>query len=174
MTCDSPTVFNRSGACKEIELQPIGHKGMKTAWPRAEAPGHGIFLGFDEALTEAARIAARNTLDWLSTQKIVPMDRYEAYSRRAPWTATAPRWWTSARASIAWFRNRFSGRSKREKRNRGFTRIVADQFPIRVYPHLSAVSFVYANSNFNSPSFSRLHAILSPGFSHTCLSFGIP
>ena len=32
----------------------------------------------------------------------------------------------------------------------------------------------HANSNFSSPSFSRLHAILSPGFSQTCLYFGMP
>ena len=67
-------------AYKEIEIQPIVHKGMKTDWPWAETPTHWIFLGFDEDLTEATKIAVRNTIDWLSTQKIVPMDRYEAYA----------------------------------------------------------------------------------------------
>jgi acetamidase/formamidase len=67
-------------AYKEIEIQPIVHKGMKTDWPWAETPTHWIFLGFDEDLTEATKIAVRNTIDWLSTQKMVPMDRYEAYA----------------------------------------------------------------------------------------------
>ncbi len=67
-------------AYKEIEIEPIVHKGMKTDWPWAETPTHWIFLGFDEDLTEATKIAVRNTIDWLSTQKIVPMDRYEAYA----------------------------------------------------------------------------------------------
>jgi acetamidase/formamidase len=67
-------------AYKEIEIQPIVHKGMKTDWPWAETPTHWIFLGFDEDLTEATKIAVRNTIDWLSTQKIVPMNRYEAYA----------------------------------------------------------------------------------------------
>jgi acetamidase/formamidase len=67
-------------AYKEIEIQPILHKGMKTEWPWAETPTHWIFLGFDEDLTEATKIAVNNTIDWLSTQKMVPMDRYEAYA----------------------------------------------------------------------------------------------
>ena len=67
-------------AYKEIEIQPIVHKGMKTDWPWAETPTHWIFLGFDEDLTEATKIAVNNTIDWLSMQKIVPMDRYEAYA----------------------------------------------------------------------------------------------
>jgi acetamidase/formamidase len=67
-------------AYKEIELQPIVHKGMKTEWPWVETPTHWIFMGFDEDLTEATKIAVNNTVEWLSTQKIVPMDRYEAYA----------------------------------------------------------------------------------------------
>jgi acetamidase/formamidase len=67
-------------AYKEIELQPIVHKGMKTDWPWVETPTHWIFMGFDEDLTEATKIAVNNTVEWLSTQKIVPMDRYEAYA----------------------------------------------------------------------------------------------
>jgi acetamidase/formamidase len=67
-------------AYKEIEIQPIVHKGVKTEWPWAETPKHWIFLGFDEDLTEATKIAVRNTIDWLTTQKMVPMDRYEAYA----------------------------------------------------------------------------------------------
>ena len=67
-------------AYKEIEIQPVVHKEMKLEWPRAETATHWIFMGFDEDLTEATKIAVRNTIEWLSTQKMVPMDRYEAYS----------------------------------------------------------------------------------------------
>jgi acetamidase/formamidase len=67
-------------AYKEIELQPIVHKGVKTDWPWVETPTHWIFMGFDEDLTEATKIAVNNTIDWLATQKIVPLDRYEAYA----------------------------------------------------------------------------------------------
>jgi acetamidase/formamidase len=67
-------------AYKEIEIQPIVHKDMKLEWPRAETKTHWIFMGFDEDLTEAMKIAVRNTIEWLSSQKIVPMDRGEAYS----------------------------------------------------------------------------------------------
>src|SRR5215471_12550412 len=42
-------------------------------------------------------------------------------------------------------------------------------------PTLPAVGpLFYVNSNLSSPSFSTLHAILSPALSHTCLSFGLP
>ncbi len=67
-------------AYKEIEIQPILHKGMKTEWPWVETPTHWIFMGFDEDLLQAMKIAVTNTIDWLSTQKMVPMDRYEAYA----------------------------------------------------------------------------------------------
>jgi acetamidase/formamidase len=67
-------------AYKEIEIQPIVHKDMKLEWPRAETKTHWIFMGFDEDLTEAMKIAVRNTIDWLSAQKMAPMNRYEAYS----------------------------------------------------------------------------------------------
>ncbi len=67
-------------AYKEIEIQPILHKGMKTDWPWAETKTDWIFMGFDEDLTEAMKIAVRNTIDWLSTQKMAPMSRSEAYA----------------------------------------------------------------------------------------------
>ncbi len=67
-------------AYKEIEIQPILHKGVKTEWPWVETPTHWIFMGFDEDLLTATKIAVNNTIDWLSTQKMVPMDRYEAYA----------------------------------------------------------------------------------------------
>jgi len=65
---------------KEIEIEPIVRKDLKTDWPRAETKADWIFMGFDEDLTEAMKIAVRNTIDWLSTSAPVKMDRYEAYS----------------------------------------------------------------------------------------------
>jgi len=53
---------------------------MKVEWPQAENKDYWIFTGFDEDLNEAMKIATRNTIDWLAAQKIVPMDRYEAYA----------------------------------------------------------------------------------------------
>jgi acetamidase/formamidase len=67
-------------AYKEIEIKPIVRKDLKTEWPWAENKNYWIFPGFDEDLIEAMKIAVRNTIDFLSTQKIVPMDRYEAYA----------------------------------------------------------------------------------------------
>jgi len=67
-------------AFKEIAIQPIVRKDMKIEWPQAETRSHWIFTGFDEDLTEASKIAVKNTIDWLAAQKIVPMDRYEAYA----------------------------------------------------------------------------------------------
>ena len=67
-------------AYKEIEIQPIVRKNLKTDWPWAENKNAWIFMGFDEDLTEAMKIAVRNTIEFLSTQKMAPMDRYEAYA----------------------------------------------------------------------------------------------
>ena len=67
-------------AYKEIEIQPIVRKDLKTEWPWAENKNYWIFMGFDEDLTEATKIAVRNAIDFLSAQKMVPMDRYEAYA----------------------------------------------------------------------------------------------
>lgn len=65
---------------REIVLQPIVRKDMKLEWPRAETKTHWIMMGFDEDLNKALTIAVRETVDFLATQKMVPMDRYEAYS----------------------------------------------------------------------------------------------
>ena len=65
---------------KEIELQPIVHKGMKLEWPRIETKTHWITVGFDEDLLEAMRIATDQAVALLSEQKTVPMSRDEAYS----------------------------------------------------------------------------------------------
>jgi acetamidase/formamidase len=53
---------------------------MKLDWPRAETPTHWIMMGFDEDLDEAMKIAVRETVVFLSTQKMVPMSRDEAYA----------------------------------------------------------------------------------------------
>lgn len=65
---------------KEIEIQPVVRKDMHTDWPRAENSSYWIFMGFDEDLNEAMKIAVRNTVDFLADQKMVPMTREEAYS----------------------------------------------------------------------------------------------
>jgi acetamidase/formamidase len=65
---------------KAIELQPIVRRDLKLEWPRAETPTHWIAMGFDEDLTEAMRIATRETVAFLAGQTIVPMSRDEAYA----------------------------------------------------------------------------------------------
>jgi acetamidase/formamidase len=67
-------------AFEEIVIQPIVRKDLKIEWPRAETKTHWIFLGFDEDLTEAMKIAVRQTIDFLANQKTVPMSREEAYA----------------------------------------------------------------------------------------------
>lgn len=67
-------------AYKEIEIQPIVRKDLKTEWPWAETKEYWIFTGFDEDLTAAMKIAVTQTINWLSTQKMVPMSREEAYA----------------------------------------------------------------------------------------------
>ncbi|HTC39734.1 MAG TPA: hypothetical protein VK693_12300, partial [Steroidobacteraceae bacterium] len=39
-----------------------------------------IFMGFDEDLNQAMKIAVDQTVNWLSKQTIVPMSREEAYA----------------------------------------------------------------------------------------------
>jgi acetamidase/formamidase len=67
-------------AYKEIEIQPIVRKDMKIEWPQVETKDYYIFTGFDEDLFQAMKIAVENTVNWLSTQKMVPMSREEAYA----------------------------------------------------------------------------------------------
>jgi acetamidase/formamidase len=67
-------------AYKEIEIQPVVRKDLKIEWPRAETKTHWILVGFDEDLNEAMKIAVRNTIDFLATQKMVPMSREEGYA----------------------------------------------------------------------------------------------
>jgi acetamidase/formamidase len=67
-------------AYKEIEIQPIVRKDLKTDWPWAETKTHWIFTGFDEDLNQAMKIAVEQTVHWLTTQTIVPMSHEEAYA----------------------------------------------------------------------------------------------
>src|ERR1700674_5871190 len=65
---------------KEIEIEPIVRKDLHIDWPRAETSTDWIFMGFDEDLNEAMKIAVRETVNFLAEQKMVPMSREEAYS----------------------------------------------------------------------------------------------
>jgi len=65
---------------KEIRIQPIVRKDMKLEWPFVETRTHWITVGLNEDLNVAMVNATREAVDWLASQKIVPMTRYEAYS----------------------------------------------------------------------------------------------
>jgi acetamidase/formamidase len=65
---------------KEIVLQPIVRKDMKLEWPRIETKTHWITTGFDEDLNKAMVNATREAVNFLAEQKMVPLNRYEAYS----------------------------------------------------------------------------------------------
>ncbi len=67
-------------AYREIVMQLIVRKDMKIEWPRMETNTHWIMMGFDEDLNKAMVNATREAVDFLSKQKMVPMDRYEAYN----------------------------------------------------------------------------------------------
>ncbi len=81
--CRQGTELNLTGlecAFREIVMQLIVRKDMKLEWPRLETKTHWILMGYDEDLNKAMVIAAREMIDFLSKQKMVPLDRYEAYS----------------------------------------------------------------------------------------------
>ena len=67
-------------AFREIVMQLIVRKDMKLDWPRMETKTHWIMMGFDEDLNKALVNAVRETVDFLSKQKMIALDRYEAYS----------------------------------------------------------------------------------------------
>jgi acetamidase/formamidase len=52
-------------------------KDMKLRWPRAETPTHIITMGLDPSLDEAARRAAREMIDYLTTER--GLSRDDAY-----------------------------------------------------------------------------------------------
>jgi acetamidase/formamidase len=58
-------------------VQVILHKNRKMLWPRAETPTHYISMGLNTDLDEAARMATREMIDFLVTEK--KMSREDAY-----------------------------------------------------------------------------------------------
>ena len=56
-------------------FQFIVHKQQHLLWPRAETPTAWITMGFDEDLTEATRMAVRNMIDFLVTEKHLTRDQ---------------------------------------------------------------------------------------------------
>jgi acetamidase/formamidase len=55
----------------------ILHHDMRLKWPRAETPTHYITMGLDADLTQAARICALETIDFLvETKKMTREDAY--------------------------------------------------------------------------------------------------
>ena len=52
-------------------------KGKRLTWPRAETPTHYIAMGLHTDLDEAAKLATREMIDFLVTEK--KMNRDEAY-----------------------------------------------------------------------------------------------
>lgn len=59
------------------KLQFIVRKDMKLRWPRAETPTTFIAMGIDEDLTAATKIAVREAIDFLVTEK--KLSRDDAY-----------------------------------------------------------------------------------------------
>ena len=65
---------------REIRIQPIVRKDMKIEWPRAETKTHWVLMGFDEDLNKAMVNATREAVKFLTEQKMVPLNQYEAYA----------------------------------------------------------------------------------------------
>ena len=58
-------------------LRFVVRKDMHLIWPRAETPSDWITMGIDDDLTEAARIATREMIDFLAnTRKMTREDAY--------------------------------------------------------------------------------------------------
>jgi acetamidase/formamidase len=55
-------------------LQFVVRKDMHLKWPRAETPTHFITMGVHEDLTEAAKLAVRETIDFLVNEKHLSRD----------------------------------------------------------------------------------------------------
>jgi acetamidase/formamidase len=56
------------------KLQFIARKDMHLRWPRAETPTHFITMGLDKDLTEATKIAVREAIDFLASEKHLSRD----------------------------------------------------------------------------------------------------
>jgi len=50
------------------------HKGERLRWPRAETPTHFITMGLHPDLDEAARMATREMIDYLVSERGIPRD----------------------------------------------------------------------------------------------------
>ena len=59
-------------------FQFIVHHDMHLKWPRAETPTHYITMGLDPDLTQAARLCALETIDFLVDQ--MKLSREDAYA----------------------------------------------------------------------------------------------
>ena len=55
-------------------FQFVVHKNERLLWPRAETPTAWIAMGFDEDLNEATKMAIRNMIDFLVTEKHLSHD----------------------------------------------------------------------------------------------------
>lgn len=55
-------------------IQFVVRKDLKINYPRAETPTHYISMGFDDDLSEATRIAVRQMIDFLVTEKHLSRD----------------------------------------------------------------------------------------------------
>jgi acetamidase/formamidase len=70
-------------------FQLMVRKDMHLRWPRAETPTHYIVMGFDKDLTEAARIASREMIDFLvEHNKLSRDDAYMLASIAADFSVT--------------------------------------------------------------------------------------
>ena len=55
-------------------LRFVVRKDLHLQWPRAETPTHYIAMGLDKDLTQATRIAVREAIDFLVTEKRLSRD----------------------------------------------------------------------------------------------------
>src|SRR5262249_2332800 len=62
---DTPAV----GTSLHGTLQFVVRKDLKLRWPRAETPTHYIVMGLDKDLTRATKIAAREAVAFLTSEK---------------------------------------------------------------------------------------------------------
>src|SRR5437764_649970 len=56
-------------------LEFIVRKDLHLRWPRAETPTHYIVMGLDQDLTQALKLAAREAIDFLTTEKHLSPDQ---------------------------------------------------------------------------------------------------
>ncbi len=65
------------------DVQLIVRKDMHLKWPRAETPTHYITMGLHEDLTVATKMALREMIDFLVSEKHLSRDaRLHAFQRR--------------------------------------------------------------------------------------------